>query len=207
MNTPAMIGDPGDHGGRPGQPLMAADQPRQPQTQMIGTEVVDGSDQVHPPVQGLALPGQGAASANQRAQPLTECAVESLDVSGVDHASGLRLLEEGFDRLGGALNNSSHDGGDLLVHVLVDRLSDADIVPRSESGSSTLAAGDGVAKDIAHGTDRGAQSIGTEQAGPPQGRRTGANLFHQRRDQMKIPVCRNHTAQPRLMTRPTSVPC
>lgn len=61
FDRPALISDASGHGGCLVQPLVTSDQAWPTKAPMLGAEIIDGSDQVHAPVQGIGLARQGSA--------------------------------------------------------------------------------------------------------------------------------------------------
>jgi hypothetical protein len=89
LDGPAMIGDPSDHGGRSLHTRPADPRGGEAQTLMIGTEVVDRANQIHPVPQRLHLTRQYPAAARQRGQAFAERRVQSLNI-GLNLGSLLR---------------------------------------------------------------------------------------------------------------------
>src|SRR5262249_34255332 len=80
------------------EPLMTTDQSWQSQPFVLRAEVIDTAHQVHPGLQGLALPGERARAARQAVQTTAKGAVDALNESSVDVTLALRLLDQGCDR-------------------------------------------------------------------------------------------------------------
>jgi hypothetical protein len=196
FDGPAMIRDARRHRGGFVQPLVTPHQARETKAPMFRAKIIDGADQVHPPVQGVGLAGQGAASTTEAVEPLAKAGIESFNERHVDPTPSVRLLDEGLDLFGRALNDSSHDAHDAPLGVLFDRLSDANVGPGSQPGTPGRAASDGVSEQLAQGGDVGRQAVGTEQDRLGQGRATEADFLDQGRDQGQVALDRNHAAQP-----------
>jgi hypothetical protein len=196
FHCPAMISDASSHRGRQIQPRVTSDQARQTKAPMLGAEIIDGPDQVHPPAQGVGLASQGSPPATEAVQPLAKGGVESFNEGDIDLAPSLRLLDDRVDLFCRALNDASHDADDAPPSVLFDRLSDANVRPRLQEGTPTSAVADRVAEDAAHGGDVGLQSIGAKQDRSGQRRRAATDLLDQTGDQAQISLDRDHPAQP-----------
>src|SRR5262249_62144518 len=106
---------------------------------MVGGEVVDGTDQIHPRVQRGGAPGQGPAPAGESRQALTEGGIESFNVSGVDHArAALRAAAELFDLRGRASENAALNTDHMPLNIVLDDLRNMKDFPALQARTAWL---------------------------------------------------------------------
>ncbi|MEO0249352.1 MAG: hypothetical protein ABIN58_07350 [candidate division WOR-3 bacterium] len=74
---------------------------------MIGTEIVNGADQIHPGRYCGDLPGQSATPSDQAGQALPEGGVQPFDVGGIDPATALGLRDHHLGRRFAPLHQAS----------------------------------------------------------------------------------------------------
>src|SRR3990172_8414502 len=95
------------------------------------TEIIQAANHVHASFQRLGFASQGASSPGKAIETLTECGIEAFDESGVDHASALRLLDEGLNHRFTALHNAPRNVP-LPIHTLFDNLHNSDVGPGNQ---------------------------------------------------------------------------
>src|SRR5713226_6931380 len=110
---------------------------------MVGAEVVDRADQIHPVVKRSGATGQGSTPAGERSQALAEGGIEPFNVGGVDHAvAALRAAAELFDLRGRAGQNAALDTDHAPLNVVLDNLSNIEGFPGAQAGAAGLASGE-----------------------------------------------------------------
>jgi multiple sugar transport system permease protein len=168
------------------------------QAAMMGTEVVDRANQIHGLVQGRRLTSQCTAATHQGCHARAKGGIQPLDIGCIDSAPALGLSHQGPDLSHRSLHQPSLDPDHSFSHVALDHLSNAEIVPRSQTRRPRLSQADRFAKDGPDGMYVGLTAISAEQQGPTQS--TGADLLHQDRDQLRVAARAEHTAQPKTRT-------
>lgn len=161
---------------------------------MIGTKVVDTTDNKHASLQGFGLAGQVAAATGQPSQTLAKSGIEPFDKGGVNLTSPLTGLQQLNHLLGAALNHPP-DNGQMAIKALFDHLDDGDLRPEPQLTATRLTpARDRAAKSPMKGVDIASQTIHRQQQRSAQGHTP--NLVGQALDQGLIPLPANHSTQP-----------
>jgi hypothetical protein len=107
---------------------------------MVGAEIVDGADQIHPRVQRNGAPSQGSAPAGERSQALTESGIEPFDIRGVKHATTtLRAAPELLGLGGCAGENAALNTDHAPLRVVLDDLRDMEGFPALQVWPTGLA--------------------------------------------------------------------
>ena len=106
------------------------------ETRMRCTEIIDRPDEIHAMLQRQRAARQGATSACQRRETLTERRVEALDVRRIDAPVALRTLSERLDACRRAINNAAFSLDHPAPLVALDDLGDQDITPGTQPGAS-----------------------------------------------------------------------
>jgi hypothetical protein len=151
-NTPAMIGDPGGHRGRPVDTRPICCRLRQSSARMRRAAVVDGSDQVHAVPQGARRPRQRSTPACQRREALAKCRVEALDVGCVHHTGALRSAASVLGLCGRPLHDAAPDRDHSPPLVALHDLGDKEPFPGAQPWTPALACAHRLAEGLAHGS-------------------------------------------------------
>jgi hypothetical protein len=161
---------------------------------MIGTKVVDTTQDIHASLQGLRLLNQRSGSPSQSSQSLPKGGIEPLNESGVNTALALTGLDQSFNQVSTALNNPSLNG-QAASGSLFDHLDDGDVRPRTQVAATRLTQPRHFsAKSALKSFDIAGQAIHSQQQWPTQG--DDANLVSQRLDQAFVTVGADDPAQP-----------
>jgi hypothetical protein len=161
---------------------------------MIGAEVVYGTHQIHGVVQRGHLSCQRTPATNQRRDPRAEGGIQSLNVSRVDDAASLRLLQQGIDLSTGSLHDAAGYSHHALAGIVLDKLSDQDAIPWSQARTGGSAGAYGLSENALDGLDVGLASIDAEQKRPTES--TGPHLGYQSEHQAPVSVGTDHPSQP-----------
>ena len=92
-----MVSDPSCHGRCPVGRSRASRLGSKAETRVIGTKIIDCTDQVHPVLQCQGVAGQRPAAARQRCEAFPERRIQPFDVCCVDHSVALRAASERLD--------------------------------------------------------------------------------------------------------------
>src|SRR3989304_4841275 len=95
------------------------------------TEIVQAANDIHADFQGLDFASQGASAPDKAIETLPKGGVETFDESGIDHASALRVLDEGLDHRFTAMHNAPRNV-QLPIQTLFDHLHNGDIGPGNQ---------------------------------------------------------------------------
>src|SRR3972149_10400589 len=115
-----MIGKTSSYRWCAGNPLMASDDPGQPQALMLGAEVVHATHQIHKWFQGFWVTDQGSTAPHQDRQAGAEGGIQALDESGVELGSAMAL---GQQKLGCFETTPRHSPSDVDYPLALDRKS------------------------------------------------------------------------------------
>jgi hypothetical protein len=161
---------------------------------MVGTKVIDTTDDKHTRLQGLGLTSQLPAAASQPGQPLPKSGIQSFNKSGVNLTPALTGLQQAVNLLAAALSNPS-DNGQATLGPLFDDLDNSHFRPGSQEAAPRLTlTRDRAAKSVLDGTNITDQPIHCHQQRATQG--DGSHLVHQTLDQAQVPLGANHPSQP-----------
>ncbi len=191
-----MVGDTSDDGRCSAKPtsLSVGQIERDPQAIMIGTEVVNGAYQIHRVMQGGHLSCQGTPATNQCCDPRAKGSIQALNVGSIDYTASLCLLQQGFDLSPAPLDDTSRDSHNMLAGVVLDKLSDQDVIPRSQSRASWSASANRLPENTLDGPDVALASIDAEQKRSTEG--ASSHLRYQSEHQAGVSVGTEHASQP-----------
>jgi hypothetical protein len=161
---------------------------------MVGTKVIETTDDKHTSLQGFGLTGQVPATTGQPGQPLAKGGVQSFNKSGVNLTPALTGLQQLDDLLMATLNNPS-DNSQAALGPLFDDLDNSDFRPGPQAAAPRLTVTrNRAAKSVVDGTDITDQPIHRHQQRATQGHRS--HLVHQTLDQAQVALGTNNPTQP-----------
>jgi hypothetical protein len=196
VDRPTMVSQASSNGwGALEQARFVISQPkRDSQGSMIGTQIINTTEQKHPILQGLRLTGQGSGAAYQGGQPLAKGGIESFDESGVNRARPLRMSDQscnqGWTPLDDTAFNLKQTSGSFLDH-----LHNHQVIPRAQFGPSRLTLSGHLGPKLTlKGSYIATQAINRKQEWTTQC--PSVNLAHQGFNQAFVAVKTDHPAQP-----------
>src|SRR5215510_5080571 len=161
---------------------------------MIGTKVIDTTQDIHSGLQSFRLLSQRSGSSGQNSQSLPKSGIEPLNESRVNAALSLTGLDQSFNQVSTALNDPSLNG-QTATSPFFDDLNDGDVRPSAQVAATQLTQPRHFRpKSALKGFDITGQAIHSQQQRPTQG--NGANLISQRLDQAFVAVRADHPTQP-----------
>jgi hypothetical protein len=161
---------------------------------MVGTKIIETTDDKHASLQGLGLTSHLAAAASQPGQTLAKSSIKSFNESRVNLTASLTGLQQLANLLAATLNNPPNNG-QAAVGSRFDDLDNGDFRPGPQGTTTRLTlAGDGAAKSVLDRADITDQPIHCHQQGPTQG--DGSYLVNQTLDQAQVPPGTNDPSQP-----------
>jgi len=134
-----MIGKISGYGRCTGNPLVTADDARQPQALVFDAEVVHATHQVHERFQGFRVTDQSSTAPYQDCQSRAEGGVQSLDEGGVEIGSSMALGQQSLGRFEATLRHPPGDVDYALALVTLDHLSNVNVWPGDQPGTAAFA--------------------------------------------------------------------